>query len=153
MAPLPKHAADTLWRQVDRIPTKGQPGDLRILPGTRIELVLLLEGATRNRNTATEIESLDAMIAMNVPEEVQEVNKRAHALKVQEAHSTSTGIAMKRFIDKEQSPRSEIDVTAVTAHFRITWARRENDFEKRLKVQYSRWNPESQRMIKRKWRY
>jgi hypothetical protein len=35
---------------------------------------------------------------------------------------------MKRFIDKEQSPSCQIDVTAVTEHFAKTWAEPENDF-------------------------
>jgi hypothetical protein len=66
------------------------------------------------------IEWLDAMITTNVSEEVQQMNKRVRVLKVQEAHRTSKEIAVKRFLDKEQSPSCQIDVITVTEHFTKT---------------------------------
>jgi hypothetical protein len=68
------------------------------------------------------------MITTNVSEEVQQMNQRAHPLKVQEAYRTSKGIAVKRFIHREQSPSRQIYVTDVTEHFAKTWAEPENNF-------------------------
>jgi hypothetical protein len=67
-------------------------------------------------------EWLDGMITTQVPEELEMMNKKAQALKIQEAYRTSKSIAMKRFTDKEQSPTCQIDMNTVTAHFRNTWA-------------------------------
>jgi hypothetical protein len=74
------------------------------------------------------IEWLDAMINMQVGAEIQEMNKKAQVLKIQEAYRTSKGIAMRRFIDKEQSPQCQIEEDTVTQHFRRTWARTEDNF-------------------------
>jgi hypothetical protein len=60
------------------------------------------------------IEWLEAMIISNVSGEIEEMNKRAQALKVQEVYRTSKGITMKRFIDKQQSPKCQIDMQIVT---------------------------------------
>jgi acetyl-CoA carboxylase alpha subunit len=49
------------------------------------------------------IDWLDAMLTMQVSEEIQEMNKKASALKIQEAYRTSKRITTKRYIDKEQS--------------------------------------------------
>jgi hypothetical protein len=68
------------------------------------------------------------MITIQVEEEIHEMNKRALALKVQEAYRTSKGIAMRRFIDKEQSPQCQIDIDTVTEHFMEMWARPREDF-------------------------
>jgi hypothetical protein len=48
------------------------------------------------------------------------MNKKAQAFKIQEAHQTSKGIAMRRFIDKEQSPQCQVEMTEVIGHFRET---------------------------------
>jgi hypothetical protein len=74
------------------------------------------------------IEWLDAMITTQVEGEIGEMNKKSHALKVQEAYRTSKGIAMRRFIDKEQSPQCQIEMEAVKEHFREVWARPREDF-------------------------
>jgi hypothetical protein len=74
------------------------------------------------------IEWLDAMISSQVSEELREMNKRAQALKVQEAYRTSKAIAMKRFIDKQQSPQCPIDMTKVTDHFKEVWAPPQDEF-------------------------
>jgi hypothetical protein len=74
------------------------------------------------------IDWLDAMISTQVSEELREMNKRSQALKIQEAYRTSRGIAMRRFIDKKQSPQCQIDKEVVTEHFRMTWAPPEEDF-------------------------
>jgi hypothetical protein len=75
------------------------------------------------------IEWLDAMISAHLSQELEEMNKRSQALKVQEAYRTSKSIAMKRFVDKEQSPQCQIDKEIVEKHFRQTWARPEMDFK------------------------
>jgi 3-dehydroquinate dehydratase len=74
------------------------------------------------------IEWLDAMLTVQVSGEIEEMNKRANALKIQEAYRTSKGITMRRYIDKEQSPQCQIDMDNVTDHFRRTWARPEREF-------------------------
>jgi 3-dehydroquinate dehydratase len=74
------------------------------------------------------IEWLDAMITTQVCGEIEEMNKRAQTLKVQEAYRTSKGIAMRRFIDKQQSPQCQIEVTTVSEHFKETWARPREEF-------------------------
>jgi hypothetical protein len=74
------------------------------------------------------IEWLDAMITTQVEGEIGEMSKKAHALKVQEAYRTSKGIAMRRFIDQEQSPQCQIEMETVKEHFREVWARPEEDF-------------------------
>jgi hypothetical protein len=47
------------------------------------------------------IERLDVMITTQVSGEIQEMNKRPQALKVQEVYRMLKGIAMRRFINKE----------------------------------------------------
>jgi hypothetical protein len=74
------------------------------------------------------IEWLEAMILTNMTGEIEEMNRRAHALKVQEASRRSKGIAMKRFIDKQQSPQCQIDMPIATEHCRRIWSRPEDDF-------------------------
>jgi 3-dehydroquinate dehydratase len=68
------------------------------------------------------IEWLETMITSNVSREIAEMNKRAQALKVQEAYRTSKGITMRRFINNQQSPQCQIHMQLVTEHFRETWS-------------------------------
>jgi hypothetical protein len=74
------------------------------------------------------IEWLDAMITTQVEGEIGEMNKKAQALKVQETYRTSKGIAMRRFINKEQSPQCQIEMGTVKEHFREIWARPREEF-------------------------
>jgi hypothetical protein len=74
------------------------------------------------------IEWLGAMITTQVQGEIQAMFKRSQTLKIQEAHRTSKGIAMRRFINREQSPQCQIQMDAVTEHFRTTWARSLENF-------------------------
>jgi hypothetical protein len=74
------------------------------------------------------IEWLEAMITSNVSGEIEGMNKRAQALKVQEAYRTSKGITMRRFIDKQQSPQCQVDMQIVTEHFQETWSRPDEKF-------------------------
>jgi hypothetical protein len=68
------------------------------------------------------IEWLDAMIMTQVWGKIEEMNKGAQVLKVQEAYETSTGTAMRRLIDKQQSQQCQIDLTAMSEHFKETWS-------------------------------
>jgi hypothetical protein len=91
------------------------------------------DGIWNEPNTSAEhrdrvIEWFDAMISTHVSEELQLINKRAQALKVQDAYRTSKGIAMKQFIDKIQSPHCQIEKEIVEEHFRQTWAPPRDDF-------------------------
>jgi hypothetical protein len=74
------------------------------------------------------MEWLDAMIIDNLSEELKQMNRQAQALKVQEAYRTSKGIAVKRFIDKKQSPRCQTGKEIVREHFTTAWARAQTDF-------------------------
>jgi hypothetical protein len=75
------------------------------------------------------IEWLDSMITTHVTEELGIMNESFEARKVQEAYRTTKGIAMKRYVDKVQSPQCPIDPDAVAAHFGETWAPPGRDFE------------------------
>jgi hypothetical protein len=48
------------------------------------------------------------------------MSENAHAFKIQEAHRTSIGIAMRSFIDKKQSLQCQVEMAEVTEHFRET---------------------------------
>jgi hypothetical protein len=52
--------------------------------------------------------------------------------KVREAYRTSPSIAMRRYVDKVQSPQCPIGRETVTAHFTATWASPREDFEEAL---------------------
>jgi hypothetical protein len=54
------------------------------------------------------------LITTEVEGETREMNKKAQALKIQEARRTSKGILIRRFIDKEQSSRCEVEMAEVT---------------------------------------
>jgi hypothetical protein len=59
-------------------------------------------GLTTNSDHRSKvIEWLDAMLTTQVSGEIDQMNKKASALKIQETYSTSKGITMKRYIDKE----------------------------------------------------
>jgi hypothetical protein len=60
---------------------------------------------TSEEHRAGVIEWLDAMISTQVTEEVEGLKQRAQALKVQEAYRVSKSIAMKRYVDRVQSPQ------------------------------------------------
>jgi hypothetical protein len=70
----------------------------------------------------------DAKLTTPVSGEIEEMNKEASALKIQEAYRTSKGITMKRYLDKDQSPQCQIEMENVTEHFTRTWARPEQEF-------------------------
>jgi hypothetical protein len=67
---------------------------------------------------------LDVLITTQVEGEIQEMSKKAQALKIQETPWVSKGIALRRSIDKEQSAQCQIDMADVTEHFRETRSRR-----------------------------
>jgi hypothetical protein len=54
------------------------------------------------------------LITTEVEGEIREMNKKAQALKIQEARRTSKGIVMRRFIDKEQLPQCQVEMAEVT---------------------------------------
>jgi hypothetical protein len=74
------------------------------------------------------IEWLDALLTTQVSGEIEEMNKKAGMLKIQESYRTSKGITMRRYIDKEQSPQCPIEMNEVTDHFTRTWAKPEQQF-------------------------
>jgi hypothetical protein len=76
------------------------------------------------------IEWLEAILTTQVSGEIEEMNKKAIAMKLQESSRTSKGITMRRYIDKEQSPQCQIEMEEVTEYFTKTWARPEQDFIK-----------------------
>jgi hypothetical protein len=56
----------------------------------------------------------DALITPEVEGETHKMNEKAQAFKIQEAHRTSKGIVMRRFIDKEQSSQCQVEMAEVT---------------------------------------
>jgi hypothetical protein len=78
------------------------------------------------------IDWLDAMISAKVSGELAGMNERMQTQKVREAHCTSRSIAMRRYVDKVQSPQCPIRRETVMAHFTVTWAPPREDFEEAL---------------------
>jgi hypothetical protein len=74
------------------------------------------------------IEWLEVMITSIVSEEIEEMNKRTQALKIQEADRTLKGMTMRKFIDKQQLSQCQVDMPIVTEHFRETGSRPDEDF-------------------------
>jgi hypothetical protein len=68
------------------------------------------------------IKWLESLIMSEVSEELEGMNERVQAQKVQEAYRTSKSIAMRKYIDKVQSPPCPIEVATVRAHFSEAWA-------------------------------
>jgi hypothetical protein len=110
--------------------TKQMGRILRILPpavfteyfGTDDHRALWQELSTSNEHRDRVIEWLDGLISMHVSEEQKELNKKAQAMKVQDAYRTSKSVAMKRYIDKMQSPQCPIETEAITMHFGQSWS-------------------------------
>jgi hypothetical protein len=57
------------------------------------------------------------------------MNERMQAQRVQKAYRASTSIAIRRYVDKVQSPPSPIEVDRVRAHFEETWSAPRVEFE------------------------
>jgi hypothetical protein len=74
------------------------------------------------------IEWLEAIFTTQVSGDIEEMNKKASALKIRESYRTSKGITSRRYIDKKQSSQCQIEMEEVTEHFTKTWARPEQDF-------------------------
>jgi hypothetical protein len=80
------------------------------------------------------IDWLDATTNTEVSGELEGMNEGMRTQKVREAHRTSPSIAMRRHIDKAQSPQCPIGKETVTAHFTATWAPPREDFEEALRT-------------------
>jgi hypothetical protein len=78
------------------------------------------------------IDWLDAMISAEVSGESKGMNERMQTQKVREAYRMSPSIAMRRYIDKVQSPQCPIGRETVTADFTATWAPPRESFEEAL---------------------
>jgi hypothetical protein len=77
------------------------PGTIREYFGSEDHEEIWNELNAQEERRGRVIEWLGEMITSNVSGEIEEMNKRAQALKVQEAYRTSKGITMRRFIDKQ----------------------------------------------------
>jgi hypothetical protein len=62
------------------------------------------------------------MISTHVGEELTEMNRRAQALKGQDAYRTSKSIAIKRYINRVQLPQCQIETDEITTHFEQNWS-------------------------------
>jgi hypothetical protein len=97
---------------------------LRLLPEESAERYFGSEGLeaiwhefnTNADHGSRVIEWLDAMLTVRVSGEIEEMNKKANAPKIQETSGTSKGITMKRNIDKEQSRQWQIEMEDVTGY-------------------------------------
>jgi hypothetical protein len=96
--------------------------------GSRSHEAIWEEMNTNEDRQTRVIKWLEAMNSSQVSGEIGEMNKRTQALNVQEVYRIPKGIAMRRVIEKEQSPQCQIEMDTITEHFRKTWARPEDDF-------------------------
>jgi hypothetical protein len=71
------------------------------------------------------------MINAELSGELEGRNERMQTQKVREAYRTSPSIAMRRYVDKVQSPQCPIGRETVTAHFIATWAPPREHFDER----------------------
>jgi hypothetical protein len=90
--------------------------------GTSDHRALWEELNTSNEHRDRVIEWLDGLISSHVTGEQAQLNERAQALRVQDAYRTSKSIAMKRYVDKVQSPQCRIEKEEITAHFGTSWS-------------------------------
>jgi hypothetical protein len=104
------------------------PGTIREYFGSENHEEIWNELNVQEERRGRMIEWLEEMITSNVSGEIAEMNKRAQALKVQEAYRTSKGTTMRRFIDKQQLLQCQIEMQMVTEHFRKTWSRPDENF-------------------------
>jgi hypothetical protein len=89
------------------------------------------------RNTSVDhrrrvFDRLDAMISTKISGELKGMNERMQIQKVREAYRNSPSIAMRRYVDKVQSPQCPIGKETVTAHFTAMWVPPREDFEEAL---------------------
>jgi uncharacterized C2H2 Zn-finger protein len=75
------------------------------------------------------IEWLESLMMTEVEAEVEGMTERMQAQRVQEAYRTSKSIAMRRYVDKVQSPPCPIEVEGVRAHFGETWSAPRVEFQ------------------------
>jgi hypothetical protein len=68
------------------------------------------------------------MITRHVTGAIAEMNKCSHTQKIQEASRRLKGIAMRRYLDKEQSPQCPIEMAEMKDHFRKIWAWPDHEF-------------------------
>jgi hypothetical protein len=97
------------------------------------------------------IEWFDAMINVQIGDEIQKMNKRAQVLKIQEAYCTLKEIAMRKFFDKEQFLQRQIDKDTVTQHFRRIFARTDENFREAEMAYFSILYHESQTSMQKTW--
>jgi hypothetical protein len=69
------------------------------------------------------IDWVESLIVSEVAGEIEGIGKQMHSQKVQEAYRTTKSIAMKRYIDKRNSPQCEIPRAEVEDHYRGIWAK------------------------------
>jgi hypothetical protein len=74
----------------------------------------------------------DVIISAKVSGELEGMNERMQTQRVREAYRTSPSIAMRRYVDKIQSPQCPIGREMVTAHFTVTGAPQREDLEEAL---------------------
>jgi hypothetical protein len=60
------------------------------------------------------------MVSTKVSGELEGMNERMQTQKVREAYRMSPSIAIRRYVDKVQSPQCPIGRETVTAHFTVT---------------------------------
>jgi hypothetical protein len=69
------------------------------------------------------IEWLTGMISSHVSKEIEGMGAKAHALRVQDAYRTSKSVAMKRYVEKKESPKCAIDKEVIEQHFGESWSK------------------------------
>jgi hypothetical protein len=68
------------------------------------------------------VDWLEAKLVGALADETNQVMKRFQAWKIQETYRTSKSAAMRRFINKKESPPCQIEEEKICQHFRKTWS-------------------------------
>jgi hypothetical protein len=121
-----------LTRQVGAVLDLITEDTIRNVFGTQDRREIWNELNTSVNHRRRVIDWLDAMISAKISGELEGMNERIQTQKVQEAYRTSPSIAMRRYVDKVQSPQCPIGRETVTAHFTVTWAPPREDLEEAL---------------------
>jgi hypothetical protein len=121
-----------LTRQVGAVLDLITEDTIRNVSGTQDRREIWNELNTLVDHRRRVIDWLDAMVSRKVSGELEGMNERMQTQKVRDAYRTSPSIAMRRYVDKIQSPQCPIGRETVIAYFTATWAPPREDFEEAL---------------------
>jgi hypothetical protein len=93
-----------------------------------------LTGLWNEMNTAADhrqkvVDWVESLIVMEVAGEIEGLGKQMQAERVREAYRTTKSIAMKRYVDKKNSPQCDISKEEVQSHYQKIWAQPAQHFK------------------------